>query len=170
MAELLPRLGPAAALVAATVRNSANPTMLAAGYKVNVIPAEATACVDGRVLPGYADEFVAALDELTGPDVSWEYLHREVPLEAPLTGPLVAAMTGALLAEDPGGTVVPYCMGGGTDAKQFSRLGIAGYGFTPLRLPPGFDYYARFHGVDEQIPVSAIHFAVRVMTRFLAAA
>ena len=47
---------------------------------------------------------------------------------------------------------------------------IAGYGFTPLRLPPGFDYYARFHGVDEQIPVSAIHFAVRVMTRFLAAA
>ena len=79
-------------------------------------------------------------------------------------------MTGALLAEDPGGTVVPYCMGGGTDAKQFSRLGIAGYGFTPLRLPPGFDYYARFHGVDEQIPVSAIHFAVRVMTRFLAAA
>ena len=170
VAELLPRLGPAAALVAATVRNSANPTMLAAGYKVNVIPAEATACVDGRVLPGYADEFVAAMDELTGPDVSWEYLHREVPLEAPLTGPLVAAMTGALLAEDPGGTVVPYCMGGGTDAKQFSRLGIAGYGFTPLRLPPGFDYYARFHGVDEQIPVSAIHFAVRVMTRFLAAA
>ena len=169
-AELLPRLGPAAALVAATVRNSANPTMLAAGYKVNVIPAEATACVDGRVLPGYEDEFAATLDELTRPDVSWEYLHREIPLEAPLAGPLVTAMTGALLAEDPGAAVVPYCMGGGTDAKQFSRLGIAGYGFTPLRLPPGFDYYARFHGVDEQVPVSALHFAVRVMTRLLAAA
>jgi acetylornithine deacetylase/succinyl-diaminopimelate desuccinylase-like protein len=168
--ELLPRLGPAAALVAATVRNSANPTMLAAGYKVNVIPAEATACVDGRVLPGYEDEFAAALDELTGPDVSWEYLHREVPLEAPLAGPVVTAMTQALLAEDPGGTVVPYCMGGGTDAKQFSRLGMAGYGFTPLLLPPGFDYYARFHGVDEQVPVAAVHFAVRVMTRLLAAA
>jgi acetylornithine deacetylase/succinyl-diaminopimelate desuccinylase-like protein len=169
-AELLPRLGPAAALVAATVRNSANPTMLAAGYKVNVIPAEATACVDGRVLPGYEDEFAATLDALTRPDVSWEYLHREIPLEAPLAGPLVTAMTGALLAEDPGAAVVPYCMGGGTDAKQFSRLGIAGYGFTPLRLPPGFDYYARFHGVDEQVPVSALHFAVRVMTRLLAAA
>ena len=129
-AELLPRLGPAAALVAATVRNSANPTMLDAGDKVNVIPAEATACVDGRVLAGYEDEFAAALDELTGPDVSWEYLHREIPLEAPLAGPLVIAMTGALLAEDPGGKVVPYCMGGGTDAKQFARLGIAGYGFT----------------------------------------
>jgi len=166
----LARLGPAAALVAATIRNSANPTVLAAGYKVNVIPAEATAFVDGRVLPGYEDEFAATLDELAGPDVRWEYLHREVPLEAPLTADLVAAMTGALLAEDPGGTVVPYCMGGGTDAKQFSRLGIAGYGFTPLRLPPGFDYYAMFHGVDEQVPVDALHFSVRVMSRFLAAA
>ena len=170
VAELLPRLGPAAALVEATVRNSANPTMLAAGYKVNVIPAEATGYVDGRVLPGYENEFAATLDELTGPDVSWEYVHREVPLEAPLAGPLVAAMTGALLAEDPGASVVPYCMGGGTDAKQFSRLGMAGYGFTPLKLPPGFDYYAMFHGVNERVPVSALHFAVRVMTRFLAAA
>jgi acetylornithine deacetylase/succinyl-diaminopimelate desuccinylase-like protein len=79
-------------------------------------------------------------------------------------------MTEALLAEDPGATVVPYCMSGGTDAKQFSRLGMAGYGFTPLLLPPGYDYYAMFHGVDEQVPVSALHFAVRVMTRLLATA
>ena len=168
--EVLARLGPAAALVAGTIRNSANPTMLAAGYKVNVIPAEATACVDGRVLPGHDDEFVAIMDELTGPDVSWEYLHREVPLEAPLDAPLVAAMTQALLAEDPGGTCVPYCMSGGTDAKQFSRLGLAGYGFTPLLLPPDFSYYEMFHGVDERVPVTALHFAVRVMARFVAAA
>ncbi|MBO0776457.1 MAG: M20/M25/M40 family metallo-hydrolase [Actinobacteria bacterium] len=168
--ELLARLGPAAALVAGTIRNSANPTMLAAGYKVNVIPAEATAYVDGRVLPGCEEEFAATLDELAGPDVQWEYAHREVPLEAPLDAPVVAAMAGALLAEDPGSTVVPYCMSGGTDAKQFSRLGMAGYGFTPLRLPPGFDYYAMFHGVDERVPVTAVHFAVRVMNRFLATA
>ena len=167
---VLARLGPAAALVAATVRNSANPTMLAAGYKVNVIPAVATASVDGRVLPGYDAEFVATLDELTGPDVSWEYLHREVPLEAPLAAPLVAAMSQALLAEDPGGVVVPYCMGGGTDAKQFSRLGLAGYGFTPLLLPPEFSYYEMFHGVDERVPVTALHFAVRVMTRLVLSA
>jgi acetylornithine deacetylase/succinyl-diaminopimelate desuccinylase-like protein len=144
--------------------------MLAAGYKVNVIPAEATACVDGRVLPGHDAEFVATMDELTGPGVTWEYLHREVPLEAPLDAPLVAAMTQALLAEDPGGTCVPYCMSGGTDAKQFSRLGLAGYGFTPLLLPPDFSYYEMFHGVDERVPVTALHFAVRVMARFLVAA
>ena len=170
VAETLARIGPAAALVGNTIRNSANPTMLAAGYKVNVIPAEAAACVDGRVLPGYADEFAAVLDELTGPDVSWEYLHREIPLEAPLDAPVMGAMAAALLAEDPGGTVVPHCMSGGTDAKQFSRLGIAGYGFTPLLLPAEFDYYEMFHGVNERVPVAALEFAVRVLTRFLATA
>jgi acetylornithine deacetylase/succinyl-diaminopimelate desuccinylase-like protein len=168
--DVLPRLGPAAALVAGTIRNSANPTMLSAGYKVNVIPDQATACVDGRVLPGHEAEFVATLDELTRPDVSWEYLHREVALEAPPDAPVVAAMAQALLAEDPGGTVIPHCMGGGTDAKQFSRLGMAGYGFTPLLLPPGYSYSAMFHGVDERVPVAALHFAVRVMSRFLVAA
>jgi acetylornithine deacetylase/succinyl-diaminopimelate desuccinylase-like protein len=164
---LLAKLGPAAALVAATVRNSANPTMLRAGDKVNVIPGDAVACVDGRVLPGYGDEFRATLDELTGPNVSWEYLHRETALEAPLSSPTTAAMTAALLAEDPQAHVVPYCMGGGTDAKQFARLGIAGYGFMPLELPPGYDYHAMFHGVDERVPVSALGFGVRVLSRFL---
>jgi acetylornithine deacetylase/succinyl-diaminopimelate desuccinylase-like protein len=76
-------------------------------------------------------------------------------------------MTEALLAEDPGGTIVPYCMSGGTDAKQFARLGVAGYGFTPLRLPPGFDYHAMFHGVDERVPVDALQFGVRVLDDFL---
>jgi acetylornithine deacetylase/succinyl-diaminopimelate desuccinylase-like protein len=168
--ELLAQLGPAAHLVEATVRNSANPTMLEAGYKINVIPAEAVAYVDGRLLPGYEDEFRATLDELTGPDVSWEYYHLEAPLQAALDGPEVAAMTAALLAEDPGSHVVPYCMGGGTDAKAFARLGVSGYGFMPLALPPGFDYYAMFHGVDERVPVSALRFGVRVLDRFLMSA
>src|SRR6516165_10143637 len=53
--ELLARLGPAGALVAGTVRNSANPTMLQAGYKINVIPSDAVGYVDGRVLPGFED-------------------------------------------------------------------------------------------------------------------
>jgi acetylornithine deacetylase/succinyl-diaminopimelate desuccinylase-like protein len=165
--ELLARLGPASRLAAPVLRNSANPTMLRAGYKVNVIPGEAIAHVDGRVLPGYEEEFRATLDELTGPDVTWEYHHQEIPLESPLDAPLVTAMADALLAEDPGSWVVPYCMAGGTDAKYFSRLGMAGYGFTPLALPPGYDYHAMFHGVDERVPVSALHFGVRVMERLL---
>ena len=168
--DLLAYLGPAAALVAGTIRNSANPTMLAAGYKINVIPDQAVGYVDGRVLPGFEEEFRLALDELTGPEVSWEYAHREIPLEAPLGTPLMASMTQALLAEDPGGTIVPYCMSGGTDAKHFARLGMTCYGFTPLVLPEGYDYYAMFHGTDERIPLSALESAVRIMDRFLTTA
>ena len=168
--ELLARLGPAGALVAGTVRNSANPTMVQAGYKINVIPGEAVGYVDGRVLPGYEAEFRASLDELTGCYVTWEYAHAETPLEAPLDAPVMASMAQALLAEDPGSTVVPYCMSGGTDAKQFSRLGMTCYGFTPLVLPEGYDYYAMFHGTDERIPLSALEAGVRIMDRFLATA
>lgn len=166
---LLDRLGAAADLVRPTVRNSANPTMLQAGYKINVVPGSATAYVDGRMLPGAEDEFTATMDRLTGPDVDWEFHHREIPLQAPVDSPTYAAMRESLEHFDPRAHVVPYCMSGGTDAKQFSRLGITGYGYSPLRLPPGFDYQALFHGVDERVPVDALHFGVRVLDRFLRA-
>ncbi|TVL92952.1 M20/M25/M40 family metallo-hydrolase [Streptomyces sp. SAJ15] len=167
--ELLTKLGRAAALVGPTVRNSANPTVLEAGYKINVIPGSATAYVDGRVLPGGDEEFRTALDRLTGPDVDWEFHHREVALEAPVGpgAPTYTAMRAAVERFDPEGSVVPYCLSGGTDAKQFSRLGVVGYGFSPLRLPEGFDYKALFHGVDERVPVEALHFGVRVLDHFL---
>lgn len=168
-AVLREKLGPSAEIVEATIRNSANPTMLSAGYKVNVIPEIAVGHVDGRVVPGGEEEFRATMDALVGPDVSWEFAHRERPLEAPVGSPVFTAMREALLAEDPGGHVVPYCMSGGTDAKQFSRLGITGYGFVPLGLPPGYDFAAMFHGVDERVPVEALHFGVRVLDRFLSA-
>jgi acetylornithine deacetylase/succinyl-diaminopimelate desuccinylase-like protein len=165
--RLLEKLGPAAKLVESTVRNSANPTMLDAGYKVNVIPGEAVAYVDGRYLFGAEDEFRATLDRLTGPDVDWEFHHRSIALQAPLDTPTFARMRAAVEEFAPEGHVVPYCMSGGTDAKEFSRLGITGYGFTPLRLPEGYDYQAMFHGVDERVPVEALHFGVRVLDRFL---
>jgi len=164
---LLTKLGPAGKLVEPTVRNSANPTMLDAGYKVNVIPGEAVAYVDGRYLPGGEDEFRITLDRLTGPDVDWEFHHREVALQAPVDSLTYAQMRSAVEEFAPEGHVVPYCMSGGTDAKQFSRLGITGYGFAPLKLPEGFDYQALFHGVDERVPVEALHFGVHVLDRFL---
>lgn len=168
--ELLGKLGPAAALVEPTVRNSANPTMLEAGYKINVIPGHATAYVDGRFLPGGEEEFRDTLDRLTGPDVDWEFHHNEVALQAPVDTPTYAKLRAAVEKFAPEGHVVPYCMSGGTDAKQFSRLGITGYGFSPLRLPPGFDYQALFHGVDERVPVDALHFGVRVLDHYLRSA
>ena len=157
----------ASSLIADTLRDSAAPTMLQAGYKVNVVPGDARAWVDGRVLPGRREEFEETIGKLLGSEVAWEYEHQEVALEAPTDGPIFAAMADALRAADPGAVVVPYLMAGGTDAKQFSRLGIVGYGFGPLRLPPGFDYKAMFHGVDERVPVEALEFGVEVLDRFL---
>ncbi|MCD9140810.1 M20/M25/M40 family metallo-hydrolase [Streptomyces albireticuli] len=165
--QLLAKLGTAAKLVAATVRNSANPTMLNAGYKVNVIPGAATGRVDGRVVPGGDDDFRATMDRLTGPSVDWEFVQHGPGTQAPVDAPLFARMRAAVERFDPEGHVVPFCMSGGTDAYQFARLGIAGYGFSPLRLPVGFDYQALFHGVDERVPVDALHFGVRVLDHFL---
>ncbi|MFI1015128.1 M20/M25/M40 family metallo-hydrolase [Streptomyces sp. NPDC020965] len=167
---LINKLGPAAALVEPTVRNSTNPTMLDAGYKVNVIPGHATAFIDGRMMPGAEDEFQATIDRLTGPDVDWKFHHREVPLQAPVDSPTFAKLRAAVERFAPEGHVVPYCMAGGTDAKQFSRLGITGYGFAPLKLPVGFDYAAMFHGVDERVPVEALHFGVDVLDHYLRSA
>ncbi|MET9800646.1 M20/M25/M40 family metallo-hydrolase [Streptomyces sp. NPDC006368] len=164
---LLGKLGHAAALVEPTIRNSANPTMLQAGYKVNVIPGVATAHVDGRVLPGSDLEFAETMDMLTGPDVEWEFQHQEIALQAPVDSPTYAKLRAALEHFEPDAHVVPFCMSGGTDAKHFARLGITGYGFAPLRLPVGFDYQALFHGVDERVPVEALHFGIRVLDHYL---
>ncbi|MGW5240362.1 M20/M25/M40 family metallo-hydrolase [Monashia sp. NPDC004114] len=161
------RLGPNARLFSATLCNTVNPTMLDAGYKVNVIPGTATAQVDGRFLPGTQDAFFAAIDAVLGPDVRREFVSFEEAVSAPAHGPTWDAMSAALRAEDPGAVVVPYCMAGGTDAKAFARLGIAGYGFSPLLLPPDLDYLGMFHGVDERVSVAALQFGCKVLDRFL---
>ncbi len=164
---MLSKLGPIAKMVGATFSNTANPTMLSAGYKVNVVPQFAAAQVDGRFLPGHEEEFFREVDGLIGPGVTREQVHRDIAVETSFDGDLVAAMAAALHAEDPEGRMVPYCLSGGTDAKSFSRLGIRCFGFTPLRLPPELDFAGMFHGVDERVPVDALRFGVRVLDNFL---
>jgi len=164
---LVEEFGGAARMLGAVLRNSTNPTMLSAGYKVNVIPTDATAHVDGRFLPGYEDEFFATLAELTGEGVDIDFVSRQAPWETPYDGALVDAMTRSLLAEDPEALVAPYLMSGGTDAKHFTKLGMRSFGFAPLRLPEDLDFTALFHGVDERVPVEGLEFGARVMDRFL---
>ncbi|WP_436791357.1 M20/M25/M40 family metallo-hydrolase [Yinghuangia sp. YIM S10712] len=161
------RLGPIARIVGATIRNTAQPTMLGAGYKVNVIPGQATAHVDGRFLPGFEDEFHAELDAVLGPRVRRERVHGDKALETDFDGALVEAMSASLRAEDPGARAVPYCLSGGTDAKSFADLGIRCFGFAPLKLPADLDFAGMFHGVDERVPVDGLKFGVRVLDRFL---
>lgn len=161
------KLGGVARIVSATLRDTANPTMLKAGYKANVIPASAEAVIDCRVLPGRKEAFEREVDELIGPDVtrSWE---RDLPsYETTFDGDLVDAMNAAILALDPEARTVPYMLSGGTDAKSFQRLGIRCFGFAPLRLPPELDFAALFHGVDERVPVDALQFGAGVLEHFL---
>jgi acetylornithine deacetylase/succinyl-diaminopimelate desuccinylase-like protein len=166
-AALLDRLGSLAIIVGATLRNSAQPTMLQAGYKHNVIPGDAAAFVDGRFLPGYEDEFLAEIDSLLPPGVTREHLVRDIALETDFEGHLVEAMATAITEHDPGSRVVPYCLSGGTDAKAFSLLGIRGFGFAPLQLPPDLDFAGMFHGIDERVPVDGLRFGARVLDRFI---
>jgi acetylornithine deacetylase/succinyl-diaminopimelate desuccinylase-like protein len=165
--EAVANLTPLARMIGATLRNTAHPTMLESGYKVNVIPQLATARVDGRFLPGHEQEFFDTLDEVLGPDIERVVEHTDIALETDFSGPLVEAMGAAVRESDPSARIVPYCMSGGTDAKSFSRLGIRCFGFAPLRLPPSLDFAAMFHGVDERVPVDGLHFGVRVLDRFL---
>ncbi|GLZ37193.1 M20/M25/M40 family metallo-hydrolase [Actinokineospora sp. NBRC 105648] len=161
------RFGVAAKLVENTVRNSTRPTVLSAGYKVNVVPRVAHAQVDTRVLPGTEEDLLAEVDRLLGPGVRREFIGHQPPVQARVDSPWFDAMAAALRAPDPAAVVVPYCMGGGTDAKAFSRLGIECFGFAPLLLPEGFDYRAMAHGVDERVPVEGLRFGVEVLDRFL---
>ena len=166
-AAVLAKLGPIAKMVGATMTNTANPTMLSAGYKVNVVPQVASAQVDGRFLPGHEDEFFGEVDALLGPGVRREQVHHDIAVETTFDGDLVGAMVSALHAEDPDGRMVPYCLSGGTDAKSFSRLGIRCFGFTPLRLPAELDFAGMFHGVNERVPVAALQFGTRVLDNFI---
>jgi acetylornithine deacetylase/succinyl-diaminopimelate desuccinylase-like protein len=161
------KLGPIANFIGATIRNTANPTRLAAGYKDNVIPSRATATIDCRTLPGHEDAFLEQLREVVGQDLEIEYVQHQPALETPFDGALVDAMSTALRAEDRAARAVPYMMSGGTDAKAFSKLGIRHFGFAPLRLPPDLNFAALFHGIDERVPVEGLQFGVRVLDRLL---
>lgn len=165
---LVQALGGAARFVDATLRDTANPTQLAAGYKANVVPGRAEAVLDTRFLPGREQAVRDTLADLAGPGIEFETVHRDVALEVPFTGDLIDAMVEALHGEDPGAVVLPYMLSGGTDNKSLSRLGITGYGFAPLRLPGDLDFTAMFHGIDERVPVDSLRFGTRVLDRLLA--
>jgi acetylornithine deacetylase/succinyl-diaminopimelate desuccinylase-like protein len=161
--ELVLSTGTAAGFLQGTLRTTTNPTLLKAGYKHNVIPDTAEALIDIRTLPGEEDEVLARVRELVADDVEIVVMHRDIGLENSFDGPLVDAMVGTLKAHDPGTPVLPYLLSGGTDNKALAKLGIKGYGFAPLQLPPELDFPAMFHGVDERVPLDALVFGRRVL-------
>jgi acetylornithine deacetylase/succinyl-diaminopimelate desuccinylase-like protein len=165
--EALEMLGTFRTFLEPVLSDTVSPTMLTAGQKVNVIPSEAEAAIDGRFLPGHEEGFLAEIDKLLGADVARETIHFGRTVEAPWDHPLVRAMCDALRAEDAAAHPVPHMISGGTDAKHLVRLGLDCYGFTPLLLPPDLDFARMFHGVDERVPIDALGFGARVLHRLL---
>lgn len=159
--------GPAEAFLRSTFRTTANPTVLEAGYKHNVIPETATALIDVRVIPGTEDDVLAQLQEIVGGGIEIQTVVRDIGMETPFAGDLVDAMVAALGRHDAGVPVIPYLLGAGTDNKSLASIGITGYGFAPLRLPADLDFTGMFHGVDERVPVESLEFGQRVLADLL---
>ena len=164
---LLDEVGTMSKMIGATLTNTANPSMLEAGYKANVIPQSASAVVDGRTLPGYEAELLDTVRQLVGEHVTVESMVSDIPLEVEFGGPLVDAMIAAIKSEDPEGIPIPYLLSGGTDNKALAKLGILGYGFSPLKLPADLDFVGLFHGIDERVPIDSLQFGARTLHHFL---
>mgnify|MGYP003604089476 CR=1 FL=1 len=166
-APQLAALGSTSKFVEATLSATAKPTVLRAGYKDNVIPSTAEARVDVRTLPGAHAATLDRVRELAGEGVDMEIAVEYEAMESPADTPLVECMTRLLKEADPGAEVLPYMLSGGTDNKALARLGVVGYGFAPLRLPADLDFTGLFHGVDERVPVDALHFGCQVLDQLV---
>jgi acetylornithine deacetylase/succinyl-diaminopimelate desuccinylase-like protein len=165
--ELALATGNASSWIQASLRNTANPTQLAAGYKHNVIPDTAEASLDIRAFPGEEDAVIAAIQDAVGPDIEVVTSFRDIGTETTFDGDLVEAVKATLERHDPGAPVLPYFLAAGTDNKALSKLGIRGYGFAPLKLPAELDFPGMFHGVDERVPLDSLVFGRRVLRDLL---
>ncbi len=147
--------------------NTATPTVVRGGEKLNVVPSEVTVELDGRVLPGLGAETLAAeLAALLGPGVELEVLDFEAG-RAEVDLGLFDTLAAVLRAADPGAVPVPMLLPAVTDGRFFARLGIQTYGFTPMKLPPGLDFITTIHAADERIPVEAVDFGARAISEVL---
>jgi acetylornithine deacetylase/succinyl-diaminopimelate desuccinylase-like protein len=155
-----------ARLLNAVLRNTASPTVVHAGSKVNVIPGRAEAELDGRIAVGSSEaELLAELRALAGPGIELELLAPSRPPTVTPSGDELFDVLATVVAEHhPGALAVPSITPGFTDAKFWSRLGTACYGFAPVRLEPGDpDFAAMFHGDDERVPVAGLQAGLRML-------
>ena len=159
--------GNGSGFIDASLRTTANVTVVKAGFKHNVVPDVAEAKIDIRTLPGDEENVLRKLREILGDEIEVEIVHQDVGMEFPFEGDLVRAMVDTIKTFDAEAEVFPYLLPAGTDNKALSQLGIHGYGFVPMKLPADYDFVSMFHGVDERIPLSALTFGHRALTELL---
>jgi acetylornithine deacetylase/succinyl-diaminopimelate desuccinylase-like protein len=146
----------------ATTRNTAVPTIIHGGHRINVIPSEVTVDVDGRVLPGQDPAaFAAQVRDLIGDDVEVEYeeARSSSGIEADPQSDLFETISRTMAEIDAGSTVVPFLVAGGTDAA--SLPGIKVYGFMPSRDNP--EEMTLAHSHDERVSISNLEFGTRAL-------
>jgi acetylornithine deacetylase/succinyl-diaminopimelate desuccinylase-like protein len=148
----------------AMLRNTASPTMLSGGTKINVIPAAATVAVDGRVVPGQsAEKFLDEIRRVVGDGVRFTVLDQHDGTTFPMDTALYDAIVAALGKHDPGATAVPYMIPGFTDAFAYQKLGAICYGFSPVQLDATVKFSQMYHGHDERIPTQGFAWGLRVL-------
>lgn len=163
---VIAQAGDISGILEEAAQTTANLSQAHCGYAPNVIPQRAEATVDVRPIPGTEDAVLARIAELAhGVDI--EAIHCDYGIEFEHDSPLFQSMRNAITEFDDEAKVLPYMISGGTDNKAFARLGIKGYGFTPLKLPKDFDFRAKFHGADECVPVDSLVFGVQALKHFI---
>ena len=151
----------------ALLHNTVNATVVGGGIKTNVIPSEILLELDGRVLPGFtSDDLISELHVLLGDDLPFEIIRHD-PGEAGVNMALFPLLKTVVEELDPDGVVIPSMVGGFTDGRMFSRLGIQNYGFLPMKLPPGTNFSATVHAADERVPVEALEFGLQAMSTII---
>ncbi|HEX5120922.1 MAG TPA: M20/M25/M40 family metallo-hydrolase [Pseudonocardiaceae bacterium] len=156
--DLLPEAD--AVFLDSILRNTVNATVIRAGDQINVLPSTITVDLDGRILPGHwtVEDYLAELRQLVGAEPEIELLLEGEPMPAPRLGPFYELLTDVLRTADPGGRPLPMLTTASTDARLFAGLGMACYGWLPLRVPPGSRYQDTMHAADERVPADALRF------------
>jgi acetylornithine deacetylase/succinyl-diaminopimelate desuccinylase-like protein len=145
-------------------RNTIAPTMLRAGSQINVIPSEAEASLDGRILPGWTPEmYLRELRAIFDEDIDIDFINPSEALEADPDSPLFEVIKDVVREHDPEATVVPILLTGGTDAKHVADLGTKVYGFAPEMYISGLHDWDRIHGHDERINIRSMQWGTRVL-------
>lgn len=147
--------------------NTASLTVLKAGYKTNVIPGEASAEIDCRLLPGVEkDEFIAHVQKIIAdPTIKISVLEWNVAGASDIQTDMLNAIKKVAAEESPGTPVRPVVVPWFTDSHWFRKLGITCYGFEPFEVKP--ELLASMHGIDERIPVSVYSTGLRRFYKIL---
>jgi acetylornithine deacetylase/succinyl-diaminopimelate desuccinylase-like protein len=163
---MLPFVASTRAELGALLCNTTSPTMLSAGSKINVIPTEATAWIDGRLVPGQTGEiFLADIRRVVGDEIDIVVDQYTPPLEMEIESPLYQTIVSVMAEHEPNALVVPSLMTGGTDAKHICprKPDTQVYGFMPYCQIPGQTEAELIHGHDERTSVENLVFATKIL-------